>query len=79
MGRVQARVQACCKWGGTTQLLYLFTSNDLGTCAVMSDTNEDIRGVLWLTINPLEIIIARESSKIQETELLGQREGIFDD
>lgn len=63
---------SCCKWDGTTQLLNLFASNDLATCAVMSDINEDVRGVLWLPVNPLEIIIARESSsnsKIQETEL----------
>lgn len=72
MIRVQIHVQACCKWDGTTQLLNLFTTNDLATYAVMSDTNEDVRGVLWLPVNPLEIIIARESScnsKIQETEL----------
>lgn len=64
MGRVRIHVQAsCCKWDGTTQLLNLFTSNDLATCAVMSDSNEDVRGVLRLPVNPLEIIIARESSR----------------
>lgn len=72
MGKVQIHAQAGCKWDGTTQLLNLFASNDLATCAVMSDTNEDVRGVLWLPVNPLEIITARESShnsKIQESEL----------
>lgn len=65
-------LDSCCKRDGMTEVLNLFASNDLATCAVMSDTNEDVRGVLGLPVNPLEIIIARESScnsKIQETEL----------
>jgi len=72
VGKVQIHAQACCKWDGTTELLNFFASNDPATCAVMSDTNEDVRGVLWLTVNPLKIIVSRESShksKIQETEL----------
>lgn len=55
--------------GGMTPQLRLFPPTDLESRAGMSDANEDVRGVLQLPGNPLEMEKAPIKSQIQPSEL----------